>query len=365
LAADTGVSTKQFYKVLANAIWDWHWLVSTRPNNGNVLGIGDLTWTPHRFGALGMVVPSIKYTHSVLTHGYFVDYMDLFQSKLYSRFGFRGVREQGQDRYILFGVSPIPVEVIKKFSFTVDEAILWRQLIECYASQSADVLNACASCRNHTTAFHSLWFQFVVWRRNMTVLMTRLRDTQVARSNESDRLIKSAQFSVKQLQVKLKYYENRELHISAIRAAAEYTELGTQLPFLNEGKGWSEDSMKSLTDLQRLIPLLEALHELMLIALSSLGLGGLSVDSAAVDNSLEIMARWMPGLEQLLQPNVWHSLLLLRDGKRVGAISIELVNSTFDFLSKESGLQFRRVSDHYRVFLENYPLPTEGFIVGF
>jgi hypothetical protein len=72
-----GVSSRRLYKVLANCIWDCHWLSHDHPAEFPFRGVGDLVWIPHRFGALGQVIPQLEYENLTLEHGLFANVFDL------------------------------------------------------------------------------------------------------------------------------------------------------------------------------------------------------------------------------------------------------------------------------------------------
>lgn len=364
-AGDTGVSTMKLYKVLANAIWDWHWLAHSSTSTSAILGVGDLKWVPHRFGPLGQVAPQLKYPHIALRHGYFATFPELFQSKLYTQFGFREARMVGAETYFLFSKQPITLQRVKKQALTVEEWHYWEQIVECYARQSTETLNAMASSRNGTTVLHSLWFQYVVWKRNAGVLMASLRDQEVGTIKNIPELISSASASIGQLRLKSSHFEDRERYIALIREGASYTEFFGKVPFLEEDVRWAGLLTEKVAKLRDLIPALEALHELLITLCGRVGILSLKTEPASVELTIERLIKTLPPMASKVEVNAWNSIWLRRNVKQIGAEVLILINLAYAAMSESLGLEFGRVGDHYRYFFGNYPLPIERFAQGY
>lgn len=363
--SDAGVSAMKLYKVLANAIWDWHWLADSNKGNSAILGIGDLKWVPHRFGSLGQVAPQLKYPNISLRHGYFATFAELYQSKLYSQFGFRGARVVGSDTHFFFSKQPLTVQQVKKQALTIEEWLYWAQIIECYSRQTLETLNAMASCRNDTAFFHNLWIQYVVWKRNAGVLMARLRDQEIGTIRDVDELISSASASIAQLRLKSNYYRDREKYVALVREAASYTEFSTSVPFLREGTTWSCAMTEKSDKLRCLIPSLESLHELVVAMCYRIGIVSVESEQNSVEGILGSLVEAIPQMASKIEMNAWNSIWLRRNVKQVGAEVLNLINLVYSAIEELVGLEFGRVGDHYRCFFKEYPLPCDGFTSGY
>ena len=363
--AATGVSTKRLYKVIANAIWDWHWLAHGILPNSSINGIGDLVWVPHRFGALGLVVPKITYRHVVLWHGHFANYLELFAGKTYSQHGFRGIRQERGERFLLFSQQTMDLERMKKQALTSDEWTYWRELIDCYAGQTTETLNACASCRNQTSTLHNLWIQYVVWKHNMSTVARTLRELAVAqRSPFIEERILHARFAIKQVAAKIEYYDNRQLYLARIKEASSFTEFAAAVPVTSEGLHWEASSEEALTKLIALAPTLEALHDLAEVLCNRLGLcsGGAS-GPVDMEDALGRLSTLQATAD--LRPSVWDPIWLRANAREAGARMASLFDDVFTAIGLQTGLQFAKLGDHYGEYLKAYPLPVEGFTSGF
>ena len=129
-----GVSTRRLYKILANTIYDWHWLSYDNPNRFAFRGVGELVWIPHRFGSLGLVAPSIEYNSNIKLHyGLFANIIDLFASKEYAKWGYKEIKQVGDERHIVFAPF-LNFELLEKSELNVRNDIFglsWSKFIAC------------------------------------------------------------------------------------------------------------------------------------------------------------------------------------------------------------------------------------------
>src|SRR5580765_3098645 len=87
---EAGISTRRLFKLLANTVWEWHWLSHLYKKRFRFLGCGDLLWVPHYFGALGLVHAKNYPNVARRKFNLFIDPLDLFSSRLFRTFNTRG-----------------------------------------------------------------------------------------------------------------------------------------------------------------------------------------------------------------------------------------------------------------------------------
>jgi hypothetical protein len=180
------VPYQRLYKVLANVIWDWYWLPKSLFSDHRLfLPIPALRWTPHRFGALGLISPLLDYPVR-RRHGW-VDFADLIRCGIFKRYKIQFDPARGA-----FAFPPVPAE-LRAGGAIKDETDRhrWETLSRIYAlcgqEFNVETLDALASCRTGTAAFHSLWVQVIVWKQACRDLAALLRDSVDPFSDNEDR----------------------------------------------------------------------------------------------------------------------------------------------------------------------------------
>lgn len=370
-AFDQGVSTRRFYKILANAIYDWHWLSFNHKDVFVFNGIGNLVWTPHRFGSLGQVKPAIEYEGEdiKLHHGQFANMADLFKSKIYNSYGYRGTTGTLGQHYFLFPAF-ISYDALTKSRVEPQEQHFWEELVKIYSSLSDSSLDAMASCRTKTAGFHSLWIQFVMWKRYMGTAIDML-NTQNPMSYDSDtrqRLmenIESARACIRQIFLKIKYQSNIQEHIDGVKKSATYTELSSYLPCVDELEPSVVNKYEIFVEFSTA---LETLHDICREFQIHQGLDKQehNVSLTVLESKLQDIGLSLKLSSDLVDTIKWCNLFLQKDTRKEIAQRIMiLIETSFGVFEEKLGLKFERPSGHYGKFItQYYPLPTEHFVQG-
>jgi hypothetical protein len=366
---DSGVPTRKLYKVLANALSDWHWLSYQYPKRFQFAGAGWLTWVPHRFGALGFVASNMQYGPQIhLNCGLFPNMIDLFNSGIYAKYGFRGVRKEGDERRLLFAPF-IRYDMLKKSGSGQHEQHFWPQLIEIYAKLDDKTLDALASCRTGTTTTHSLWIQLVSWKRHMGRVLDTLQQSGSSLTPQQRQTVganfEEARTCVKQFFVKIGYWNDIDRFVSKAREEAAKTELNDLVPSLNEIRNLSSLIGSKNAVLENQFKFVESLH----------GLCGeirkLIDDPATYQPDTDTLERTLDNLrpilalDELLQLRRWLLLLMQQNVHDLARLCNDLVNAVFNVFEEELSLPILRLTPHYKAFLASYyPLPKDHFTKG-
>lgn len=369
--AEKGVSTRKLYKVLANAITDWHWLSFRSPNKFAFEGIGWLVWVPHRFGALGLVASNLEYSSQVTLHsGVFPNIVDLFTSGIYAKYGFRGVRREGDERHLLFAPY-MPFDLLQKSRTGPQERHFWPKLVQLYAGLDDTALDALSSCRNESASAHSLWIQLVSWRRHMGTVLDFIQKKGTVNLRDKDKAslrdhLRNARACVKQFAVKLGYRNEIAKYIEAIKERAANTEFAEEMPCLDELPTISSQIGAKYEVLAGLAESIYALHGVCgeLRKLIDLDHTNEQPDKISLEKNLLVMGEFIESAD-LLDLRRWLVLLMHRNEREMARLCSELVDTAFDCFEGKLGLRILRPTPHYKAFLTDYyPLPNSHFTKG-
>jgi hypothetical protein len=367
---EDGVPSRRLYKVLANAIADWHWLSSEYPEKFAFDGAGWLTWVPHRFGALGFVVSNMEYGPQIrLNCGLFPNMIDLFESGIYAKYGFRGVKKDGDERRLLFAPF-MQFDLLRKSRTGPHEQHFWPKLVEVYAKLDDKTLDALASCRNETMSAHSLWIQLVSWKRYMGRVVDILQQMGGSPKESEKRAIRlnfdEARTCLKQFFVKIGYRKEIGSFIEKARAEAFTTEFNQLIPCLHEVPDISAAIGSKFVIFEQLSPFVEAVHGVCgeLRKLVEANSANEQPDRMALEKNLKKLGTILPASE-LLDLRRWLLLLMQQNVREIARLCSELVEEVFAYFEDQLDLAVLRLTPHYKAFLATYyPLPTEHFIKG-
>src|ERR1039458_6579035 len=147
------ISGRRLFKVLANCVWDWSWIPIASKQQFLVSEVADLVWVPHRFGALGLVKPTIRYVDIPLQYGLFAHPNELLQCGQYAKYNiasFTDAKGKPRLRFPAF----ISFEQQKHAGVNDIDLHSWPQLTGFYGTLEDETLDALASCRTETAAVH-------------------------------------------------------------------------------------------------------------------------------------------------------------------------------------------------------------------
>ena len=368
---DEGVSTRRLYKILANTIYDWHWLSHDDSNRFAFRGVGELVWTPHKFGSLGLVAPSIEYNSNIKLHyGLFANLIDLFTSKEYAKWGYREIRQVGDERHIVFAPF-LDFELLEKSRVERQERHFWAELVRVYCKLSDRALDALASCRNKTSTSHSLLIQLVNWKRHMGTAFDMLQQVNITAMNASTkdevrRHIEAARACVKQFFVKRGHFKDIEDHILELKSSAAYSELQQFIPCQNETRGGVTNMADKCDALIDLSDYLAALHAICGEFRKQIRIDQqLEVpDLIKLTDSLKILEQILP-TSTLLDPKRWVIPFLQPNEREIAVLCLTLIEEVFAIFENRIGNPILRPTPHYNdVLHRNYPLPKDHFTKG-
>lgn len=368
---EEGVPSRKLYKVLANALSDWHWLSSEYPDKFAFDGVGWLTWVPHRFGALGFVASNMEYGPTIrLNCGLFPNMIDLFTSGIYAKYGFRGVKKERDEKRLLFAPF-MQFDLLRKSRTGPHEQHFWPKLVEVYAKLDDKTLDALASCRNETMCAHSLWIQLVSWKRYMGRVLDILQQVGTGQLTEEEEQelqfhFKEARTCVKQFFVKVGYHHDISSFVEKARREAATTEFNKLIPCLNEISDVSTSIGSKRIVFERISAFVEALHGVCgeVRKLTDLDPKSEGQDRIDLEKNLEKISKILPS-NDLLDLRRWLLLLMQQNVREIARLCAQLVDEVFAFFEAELDLPILRLTPHYKTFLASYyPLPTEHFIKG-
>jgi len=368
-AADMGISTRKLYKVLANVVIDWHWLSYNHPDRFRFNGVGEIVWIPHKFGALGQITPSVEYKDVQLYYGLFPNFVRLFESRVYSKYGVRGIKSIGNQTYILFPTY-IDYPAKRKSRVEPQEQHYWERLVKVYSALDDTSLDALASCRTETFGTHSLWMQFVLWKRYMGFAIDYLRQEngyslQEDLKNKLTNYIDTARACIGQIFVKIDHVNHLDEHIIKAQQTSFSREFSSLIPCRDE---LHSDISGKLAGFVECSHILEALHDICREYQILLGLDNKQKmpDFTVLENRLDYIEKHTSVKSTLVNNGRWHSLFLdIGSRKEIANLIWELSEGVFKYFEDKLGVPFERPSGHYKAFLEKYyPLPIEHFIRG-
>lgn len=371
-----GVSTRRLYKILANTILDWHWLSHQDGARFAFRGIGELVWTPHKFGALGLVAPSIEYNSNInikLHYGLFANLLDLFASKEYAKWGYKAIKQIGDERYIVFAPY-LDFERLEKSKVEGQERHFWAELVHIYCRLSDRTLDALASCRNKTTTSHSLLIQLVNWKRHMGTAFDMLQqDNMVSMDTTTKTQVKNhidaARACVKQFFVKVGHFSSIDDHIAQAKAVAANSELNPFVPCVTESPAGAE-AVKMEDKCNILLGFSDyfsALHGVCGEFRKQIQIDEPheSPDLIKLTDHLKALGRIIPQADALLDPKRWVIPFLQPNEREIAVLCLSLMDEVFAVFENQLGLPIARPTPHYKDFLyKYYPLPREHFTKG-
>lgn len=356
------VSSRKLYKLLANAIWDWHFL-SVHPSGRFVFpGIGDLVWVPHLFGGIGQVVPSIHRDDLELRDGLFVAIAQLSDVGLYVDHGLLGA-ESGAGG-VEFRFAPfIPLDVRERSLVQRHEQYYWEELINLYAQFDDETLDAMASCRAPSATLYCLLAQMIRWRRHVAKALSALEEGR-ARDVDVDQHFERARFCTHQFFVKVEYWRNIDRYRATVSAAAVRTDFATIAPCIGDNGPQSLVSFQ----LAALLDVAEAFHAIHYVCRQvQLRIRRSEVSSAKLEGELRLLGAFVARSEaELCAPEPWHALFYAGPDNELASKCLILVHSVFDRIAERIRHPIPRQKDFYRKFIElHYPLPRAHFEPGF
>lgn len=378
-AQGKGISSKKLYKVLANAIWDWHWLSFKSPATYEFRGIGRLMWSPSRYGAVGQVLSKEAYKFGSLKEDQrtFISVKSVFESipkllgsREYAKYGTK-ILSNGKKTTLLFANS-IPYSLLSKAPVENKEHHYWKLLVESYAAVNDNALNALASCRNMTALVHNLWIQIVYWRSYMMEALKRVP----AKGPEIGDLFNDANGCIYQLRLKIDFFTNIALHTNALLEATAFNELHGQIPVRDEPIG--QDNLQKTDEVQRLLnacTLVIRLHEVCEEVQKMAGFKPGPLSWKEFEPKMRELRDWVVNLgnpiwegfeSRLLGPLRWHKFYEDLDaGSAANHCSILVIN-VLDALEKYMDRRLKTPTIHHLDFvLSAYPLPDKHFLRGF
>ena len=366
-----GISTRKLYKILANTLVDWHWLSNKHYDKFPFLGAGELVWVPHRFGALGLVVPKIEYANITLHLGLFPNILQLFESGEYAKYGAKSIERSSHDRSIIFPKF-IALDSSVKSGVEHHERHFWSILVSIYSRLDDAALDALASCRTKTLAVHSLWVQLLLWRSNIVKALNILKQEYIDSIDEITRKeiignIETARGCVKHIFTKRDYAENISIHIIKLREQAAQTELAPYLPCIEE-LGETSLSQKLDTFLY-FCEVVNALHDVFREFQKCLGLDSVEkkADLNFLADRLNYLSSNPSGLpEELFNQQRWFTLFLQRSNREVAYLGLLAIEKIFEYFEDRLMLKMHgHLPAHYEMILSDYyPLPLDRFLQG-
>lgn len=355
----SGVRPRLLYKLLANALWDWHWLSKVSPSRFKFYGVGDLVWLPHFFGAVGQVAPKEKFPTIDLRYGLFADPGIFFaKSRVYQLFGFKGVIEKDEKRYLVFP-DYIDDQLARKFDIQPYEERYWEVVVNAYLRASDMERDALSSCRTPDATLHSLVVQLLRWRdatRSWLRILGRSKDrTTIPIGSVND-----AKAAVKQLFLKSGYWRDMPSYVDTLREYAAHDRLENDIPRIDE-RSSSAQSRLRVDRINAWSSAFAAAHDLLLESVEILER---DYDPLIVDRSTEVIARIVPATPtDIVNPTSWYRWLQDHEFDKLVAASLSIIKALFDALEQKIDLRLSTPGDYYRALLTtDYPLPRRHFL---
>lgn len=371
-AVDEGISTRKLYKILANVIIDWHWLSYIHRDKFAFRGIGELVWVPHKFGALGLIAPQVPY-RTDMHLGLFPNVLSLVSTRMYKYWGVRGVKEVGDERHIQFAPF-LPFQALEKSRVQAHERYFWEKLAGVYSVLDDDSLNALASCRNDSSSAHSLWIQFVNWKRHMgTALDMAVKESFASmaehRKKEVLENIESARACIKQFFKKKDFHEHIDSYIDKAKQRASQTELEGYIPCVNDDKRIIDRIGSKYSIFVELSEYISALHAICgeFRKQITTGEGDEKPDPIKLGKNLERLKKVVRTSNlDLVEPARWYLPFLESNEREIARLCLLLIDEVFGYFQKQLNLPFHRPTKHYTEFLSKfYPLPAAHFTKGY
>ena len=237
-----GISRQRLYKVLANVIWDWNWLVSEGGPDGVQLNPSPIfKWLPNRFGAVGVVAPSLEYT--VPRWIGTVDFEHLPRCGAFGRFG-PTVVAADHNPSARFGF-PEFISYPEREKAPVDprDQHYWELLAtlygKCAEEFGVETMDALASCKTATSAFHSLWVQVVYWRESCLTIASVLKNgvdpaTNVEERTRVESAVNDAGAAAANFSRKIRYWKDHSVYLGRVAPIFSASELARVAPTVRQ-----------------------------------------------------------------------------------------------------------------------------------
>jgi len=250
----------------------------------------------------------------------------------------------------------------------------WAKIVSVYARLDDETLDAMASCRTRTTGAHSLWIQFVHWKREMGIALDRLRQEDPILMDQPKKTelidhLGAALACMRNLSIKMGFRRNLGRYVENVKASAANTELGDVLPCLDQ-----IDTPKSQeVNFDRFVSLydhLAAMNDICQECLKQMEIadGVRAADLGVVEQRLLQLRQTGRISPTLIDPRRWFTLLRppKEKNKEIARLCLELITELFRAFEQQLGLPILRPTEHYSEFLKkHYPLPIEHFLPGF
>ena len=320
------LSSHKCYKLLANLIWEWHFLSKNYPRRFAFPGIGDFVWTPHLYGSLGKVAPLMREPDFPLEHGLFASLSSLTEVGTYVSYGLLEpivVSGRVELRFAAF----MPYEMKRQSLVQENERHYWDLLTTVYSRCSDDELNALASCRTPAATVESLTIQLIRWRHHMS---EALRGVVGGRGATSEIMahFQQARFCIHQFFVKREFWLKADDYAQRLTDYAQSTELGDVLPQRHD---LDELQNTSRTELKTLLLHADDVHALHFVCRQvHKKVTDEERDPRRMEETLERLATFMGMIgDELFDPPVWHSLFLGGDNKALATRALQLIDLFF------------------------------------
>jgi hypothetical protein len=312
-------------------------------------------------------MPRLSYDNLPLEHGLFANLLSLMQTGQYAKYGLRNITSDGHTRRILFALN-IPFDVIVKSCLHFQEWHHWRILATTYGGLDDADLDALASCRTPVAATHSLWIQYVMWKRFAGLLADQLSTAPLQSiSEEALRRLRNdaegASAAVHQLFVKLELFDNIDTHLERVRAIAAKTELAGKIPCIHTLA--VTDIGSNLPGLRRGTAVLSALNSITreFFRLFGLEKGPAKITSIG-DGFLRLKKAGVKiGREE--SSEAAERLFYSKEQREIGQFLGRLIGLGFAEIGQFIDLKIERPTGHYQKLIDTlYPLPRDQFTIG-
>ena len=170
-----GVSSHKLLKTIANCVWDYGLLPKVSKGGVGVSRPGDLVWTPHRYGALGLIKASRAYSSVRVSYGSFCYPQYIVHRGTYQKYNIAIKYPSPRMRRFVFP-DYLSFETITKSGIERIDQTIWPELVGIYAKLDDRSLNCLASCRNEAAAVHSLWIELVFFLHGLQETCEQLEE---------------------------------------------------------------------------------------------------------------------------------------------------------------------------------------------
>lgn len=357
------VTTRKLYKILANALWDWHWLPLL---NKKFLwhGIGDLVWVPHLFGGIAQVHPSIHHNNFHLTEGLFATWSQLAEIAMYEEYGLLDVATEEGSVSLQFA-PVIEFELLAKSPVETPEWFHWKELIELYVSLDDETLDAAASCRNDIAALLCIAAQMIRWRKHVVEAFSKIEEGPVDNPAINIHLTR-ARGCASQFEAKIGYLAERETYLGRVAAAAVGTPFAGFAPAVNL-LSKHENAGHHLDQLVKHAEVFYALHRVARLVQKRLL--GEPYEADRLEKAMEQLRQFLwaraSEVKKLCDAVSWHALFCAGPEPELARSGLALIRAVFNKLQL-LGREMPNQRDFYHLVMSNvqYPLPRDHFQSG-